>query len=129
MAAMNQSCFPSLPPFSLSCFLSYFPPSSNLLTTTDAMNAYFSRAFGGLSGGSDKRIHLQCRRPGLDLWAGKIPWRRARRPTPVFLPGEPHGQRSPAGCCSPCSHKERHTTEQLTRWMQQTLDFQERFKF
>ena len=27
----------------------------------------------------------------------KIPWRRAWQPTPVFLPGESHGQRSPAG--------------------------------
>ena len=30
-------------------------------------------------------------------WVGKIPWRRARQPTPVFLPGESHGQRSLAG--------------------------------
>ena len=28
---------------------------------------------------------------------GKIPWRRERLPTPVFLPGESHGQRSLAG--------------------------------
>ena len=27
----------------------------------------------------------------------KTPWRRERQPTPVFLPGEPHGQRSLAG--------------------------------
>ena len=27
----------------------------------------------------------------------KIPWRRARQPTPVFLPGESHGQRSLVG--------------------------------
>ena len=27
----------------------------------------------------------------------KIPWKRARQPTPVFLPGESHGQRSLAG--------------------------------
>ena len=27
-----------------------------------------------------------------DLWVGKIPWRRAWQPTPVFLPGESHGQ-------------------------------------
>ena len=27
-------------------------------------------------------------------WVGKIPWRRARQPTPVFLPGELHGQKS-----------------------------------
>ena len=27
-------------------------------------------------------------------WIGKIPWRRERIPTPIFLPGEFHGQRS-----------------------------------
>ena len=27
----------------------------------------------------------------------KIPWRRAGQPTPVFLPGESHGQRSLVG--------------------------------
>ena len=27
-------------------------------------------------------------------WAGKIPWRREWQPTPVFLPGESHGQRT-----------------------------------
>ena len=32
-----------------------------------------------------------------DVWVGKIPWRRAQQPTPVFLPGEAHGQRSLAG--------------------------------
>ena len=34
------------------------------------------------------KIHLQCGRPGFDPWVGKIPWRRAWQPTPVFLPGE-----------------------------------------
>ena len=29
----------------------------------------------------------------LDPWVGKIPWRRAWEPTPVFLSGEFHGQR------------------------------------
>ena len=28
---------------------------------------------------------LQCRRPWFNSWVGKIPWRRARLPTPVFL--------------------------------------------
>ena len=41
-----------------------------------------------------KKIHLQCRRPGFDLWVRKIPWRKEWLPTPVFLPGELHGQRS-----------------------------------
>ena len=34
---------------------------------------------------------------GLILWVGKIPWRRTWQPTPVFLPGESHGQRSLEG--------------------------------
>ena len=28
---------------------------------------------------------------------GSVPWRRAWPPTPVFLPGESHGERSPVG--------------------------------
>jgi len=43
-------------------------------------------------------------------WVGKIPWRRAWQPTPVFLPGESHEQRSLAGY-SPQGHKESDTTE------------------
>ena len=31
-------------------------------------------------------------RCGFDPWVRKIPWRRAWQPTPVFLPGESHGQ-------------------------------------
>ena len=34
---------------------------------------------------------------GFDPWVGKIPWRRAWQPTPVFLLEESHGQRSLAG--------------------------------
>ena len=42
------------------------------------------------------RIHLQCRRPGFDPWVGKIPWRRDRLPTSVFLgfPGGSDGKES-----------------------------------
>ena len=42
--------------------------------------------------------------------SAKIPWRRAWQPTPVFLPGESHGQVSLAGY-SPWSCKESDTTE------------------
>ena len=45
-----------------------------------------------------------------DPWVGKIPWRKAWQPTPVFLPGESHGQRSRAGY-SPWSHNESDTPE------------------
>ena len=72
------------------------------------------------------------RRPGFDPWVGKIPWRRAWQPTPVFLPGKFHGQRNLAGC-SPWGHKEpdtdwvtRHRTFRPdTRW---TLMDQSRFQ-
>ena len=36
----------------------------------------------------------QCRRCSFNPWVGKIPWRWAWLPTPVFLPGKSHGQRS-----------------------------------
>ena len=43
-----------------------------------------------------KRIHLQCRRPQFNSWVRKIPWRRDRLPTPVFLgfPGGSDGKES-----------------------------------
>ena len=37
---------------------------------------------------SSKESSCQCSRCGFDPWAGKIPWRRERQPTPVFFPGE-----------------------------------------
>ena len=44
------------------------------------------------------------------LWDGTIPWGRKWQPTPVFLPGESHGQRSLDGY-SPWGHKESDTSE------------------
>ena len=49
-------------------------------------------------------------RPRVDPWVGKIPWGKDRLPTPVFLPGEFHGQRSLAGY-SPWDSKELDTPE------------------
>ena len=61
-----------------------------------------------------ERICLQCGRPRFDPWVGKIPWRREWLPTPVFLTGESHGQRSLVGY-SQWGHKESDSTEWLTR--------------
>ena len=47
---------------------------------------------------------------GLIPGSGKIPWRREWQPTPVFVPGESHGQRSLEGYSS-WGHKELDTTE------------------
>ena len=44
-----------------------------------------------------------------DPWVGKIPWRRKWQPTPVYLPGEFHGQgREPGGLQSMGSQKVRN---------------------
>ena len=45
-----------------------------------------------------------------DPWVRRIHWGRAWQPTPLFLPGESHGQRSLAGY-SPWGRKESDMTE------------------
>ena len=39
----------------------------------------------------------RCKRCRFNPWVRKIPWSRKWQPTPVFLPGKSHGQRSLAG--------------------------------
>ena len=57
-----------------------------------------SLTFRGFPGGaSGKELACQYsrrKRCGFNPWVGKVPWRRAWQPTPVFLPGESHGQRA-----------------------------------
>ena len=71
--------------------------SHSLTTSNDSVGMNILCFPGGASG---KEPACQCRIPkrlGFDLLDGKIPWRRAWQPTPVFLPRESHGQRSLAG--------------------------------
>ena len=55
----------------------------------------------GFSGGSvvknPSASAEDIKRHRFDPWVGKILWRRAWKPTTVFLPGEPHGLRSLEG--------------------------------
>ena len=54
-----------------------------------------SRKEGLLGGAGGKEPICQCRRPKrhrFDPWVRKIPWRRARQPTAVFLPENPIGR-------------------------------------
>ena len=64
----------------------------------------------GFPGGSAVKNLRVMQRREFDPWVRKIFWRRARQPTPVFLPGKSHRQRSLAGY-SPWSCKELDTTE------------------
>ena len=52
---------------------------------------------GSFPGGSGKEPACQCRRHRLSPWVRKVPWRRRCQPTPIFLPGKSHGQRSLVG--------------------------------
>ncbi|XP_070145515.1 uncharacterized protein [Ovis canadensis] len=49
---------------------------------------------GGTNGTGSTCQCRRCKRCRFDPWVGKIPWRRKWQPTPVFLPGEFHRQRS-----------------------------------
>ena len=67
--------------------------------------------FPGSASGKEPACQCpRCKRCRFDPWVGKIPWRRTWQPTPVFLPGESHGQRTLAGYSTWC-HKESDTTE------------------
>ena len=68
------------------------------------------------------RICLQCRRPGFNAWVGKIPWRRAWKPTPIFLPGEFQGQRSLADW-GPWGHKR----SQSWTWLNTAFNIDQEF--
>ena len=56
-----------------------------------------------------------------DPWVWKILWRRKRQPTPIFLSGKSHGQRSLEGyslwCHKRCSHnlatKQQYFSDQI----------------
>ena len=53
---------------------------------------------------------VRCQQHRFNPWVEKIPWRRKQQPTPVFLLGKYHGERSLVGY-SPWGCKELDTTE------------------
>ena len=63
-----------------------------------------------------ERVHLPRRWPRFNPWVGKISWRRKWLPTPVFLPGEFHGQKSLAGYSQRVKRVGHH-------WMTNTVTF------
>jgi len=57
------------------------------------------KATGPFPGGAVVKtpLAIQKWRYEFNPWVRRIPWRRQWQPTPVFLPGEFHGQRSLVG--------------------------------
>ena len=77
---------------------------------------------GGLEG---KESTCSTADPGLIPRSGRFPWRRKWQPTPVFLPGKSHGQKSLVGY-SPCGRKDLDMTDGITDLMDMSLsEFQE----
>ena len=75
---------------------------------------------------------LPCGRPGFDTRVGKIPWRTAWQPTPVFLPGESPWTKEPGGLQSTWSQRVGHnwTTKHTHLYSQHcVLDLQNLFIF
>ena len=78
-------------------------PSYSVQFTSPVFTEHLLWSVGGFPGGASGKepaCQRQCKRRkrhGFDPWVGKIPWKMAWQPTPVFLPGESHGQRSLTG--------------------------------
>ena len=85
------------------------------MITTLSPQSYAPRARKGFPGGTGV-MNLPASAEDTRTWVQFLgwedPWRRKWQPTPVFLPGEFHGQRSQAGY-SPSGHKESDMTECL----------------
>ena len=83
-----------------------------LIQTLEIKNSFMVKLALGFSvGASDKEPTCQCRRQKrhqFNPWVGKIPWRRAQQPTPVFLPGESPWTEEPGGLQSIGSQRIRH---------------------
>ena len=75
------------------------------------------KGFAGGAGGKEASCqYRRHERHGFNPWIGKIPWRRERQPTPIFLSGEFHGQRSHRAAdrqtrlsTHTCAHTHTHT--------------------
>ena len=67
-----------------------------------------------------KNLPANARRHGFDPLSQKDPLEEEWQPTPVFLPGEFHGQRSLGGC-SPWGRKESDMTERFSLPMETEL--------
>ena len=74
---------------------------------------------GGARGKEPTRQYRRLQKGGFNPWVRKILWRRAQQPTPVFLPGESHGQRTLEGY-SPQGHRDLNMSE-VTQQQQQHI--------
>ena len=104
----------------------FLPPEYNCVLGILAKLKCIMGLSGWHSGKESTCKYKKHRRCGLNPWIRKIPWRRKWQPTPVFLPGKSHGQRSLVGY-SPWGCKESEMTESrnVAGWKFNFLNFLE----
>ena len=103
----------ALPALSHSYLAPALPPSGLCSDVNPAWHLHRCLFFFLLNYFSSLPSYRQCKRckkHEFNLWVRKIPWRRKWQPTPVFLPGKSHGQRSLVGY-SPWGDKESDMAE------------------
>ena len=83
----------------------------NYAETLD-FNSSFVKSERGFPGGSVVKNPPALQETQVLSLVGKMPWRRAWQPTPVFLPGESDGQKGLAGY-SPQDLRVRHNCSNL----------------
>ena len=92
----------------------------------DFGGTFWSWAYRWLSGKESACKAEDSGDPGSIPGSGLFPWRRKWQPSPVFLPGESHGQRSlvgysPGGCQE--SDTTEHPLDQTWSWTKGNQDF------
>ena len=81
------------------------------------------QGFSGRSGVKNPKAVQETQEMKVSFLGQEHPsWRRKWQPTPVFLPGKSHGQRSLVGY-SPWGHKDLHTTEHACDFITVILNF------
>ena len=101
--------FPSFPPFLSSSFLELIYHTVLISAAQQSDSATHLGASQVALVVKNLQPVQRLRRLGFHPWVGKIPWRRKWQPTPVFVPGKSHRQKSLAGY-SPWGRKESDTT-------------------
>ena len=85
------------------------------------IQAVYDRSTLGFPCGSDTKSLPAMQETQVQSLGQEDPLEKGMATTPVFLPGEFHGQRSPVGC-SPWGNRDGERTEQLTLSLHCSVD-------
>ena len=88
---------------------------SLLRQLNDLMHVKASQVVLAVKKKKNSPANSRDKRRRFDPWVGKIAWRKAWQPTPVFLPGESHGWRSLVGYTAHRVSKSQTRTKQLSK--------------